>query len=201
MVSPKRFSEEEIENMLSLWRSGLNYTQIAIKIDRHKSTVGSIVRRCMTPEDKIRATELLSNPKRISDSHVDEVMKKWRMGMKYDEIAEEVGCTRGEIAGTIGRNKNLDERTSKFRHVTYNSFHEKQVPVELGPMKLEALPIKGPPRPAQTFIGIHFRECQWISGAITPDDRCKCMAKTGAGRTYCPSHEAKAKRVNYNAQQ
>lgn len=201
MPGRKVYSDELIESMLVMWRGGMGYTKIASKVGKSKGAIGAVIRRYMTKEDKIRAVELGLNPKRIEASRVDEVMKKWRAGKKYDEIAEEVGCTRGEIGGIIGRNKREDERTSKFRHVTYNSFHEKQVPVELGPMKLEALPIKATPKPAQTFIGIHFRECQWISGEVTPDDLCKCRAKTGSGRIYCPSHEVEAVRENYNAQQ
>ncbi len=45
-----------------------------------------------------------------------------------------------------------------------------------------------PPRPRVS----DFRTCQWIAGAPSWDDACKCGAPTLAGSNYCGPHHARA---------
>ncbi len=35
------------------------------------------------------------------------------------------------------------------------------------------------------------RTCQWIEGERSRDDRCKCLAPTVPGMSYCPPHLAR----------
>ncbi len=200
MGANRQYSEEAIENMLCLWRSGLNYPQIAAKIGKSKGAVKSAVRRYMTDEDKIRAADLLSNPTRISASRVDGVMKSWREGWKYVDIGKAHGFNMNQTKAIIGKNRTEKERASKRAQIRYSNFHQKSGAVKKCPTSLEPLPTETAPRPSQSFVGIHFRKCQWIAGKPSADESCKCGEKTGAGRVYCRSHEIKAVRADYNEQ-
>ncbi len=200
MEGNRQYSKEAIENMLCLWRSGLNYPQIAAKTGKSKGAVKSLVRRYMTDEDKIRAADLLSNPTRISASRVDGVMKSWREGWTYAEIAKAHGFNMSQTKAIISKNRTEKERGTKRAQIRYSIFHQKSGAVKKCPTSLDPLPTETAPRPSQSFVGIHFRKCQWIAGKPSADESCKCGEKTGPDRVYCPSHKEKAKRVNYNDQ-
>ncbi|CAO3404279.1 hypothetical protein [Azospirillum palustre] len=45
------------------------------------------------------------------------------------------------------------------------------------------------------FIAAPAKACQWIEGAPSPDDSCKCLAPSAPGVSYCPAHAQRAYRV------
>lgn len=45
------------------------------------------------------------------------------------------------------------------------------------------------------FIAAPAKTCQWIEGAPSPDDSCKCLALSAPGVSYCPAHAQRAYRV------
>lgn len=45
------------------------------------------------------------------------------------------------------------------------------------------------------FIAAPAKTCQWIEGAPSPDDSCKCLAPSAPGVSYCPTHAQRAYRV------
>ncbi len=192
MAMYRKYSDEIVNAMLEGWRGGMSYEEVGKQFNIGKGAIGSIIRRYRTEDDAKKFKE----SRTPAPEAVEETMIAWRAGHTYDEIAEKIGCTRGEVGGIINRHKDKDERGSKIRHVEYNSFHEKFTTTP-GPMDLE---IGNAPAPSRIFTGIHFPKCQWIAGEVGPDDHCKCGKKTGAGRVYCPTHETKAVRVNQNEQ-
>lgn len=50
----------------------------------------------------------------------------------------------------------------------------------------------GPAR--RTASGGAARICQWIEGAPSADDACKCGARTARGHSWCPAHLARVYR-------
>lgn len=195
MPANRKYSEEKIHLMLTAWRGGLRYKALGKKFGITSEAMGSLMRRYMNDEDK----ERMARSKTAQPDMVQETMDLWRTGMTYHFISEKVGYSQGVIAGIISRHKRKDETTSKIRDVKYSSFHHKKDSGGLGIMRLEIGQSSSKDEP-RIFTGIHFSKCQWISGKPSRDDRCKCMAKTGEDRVYCPSHEVEAVRKDFETE-
>jgi len=72
-----------------------------------------------------------------SKEMVEEIMRNWRSGLTYVQVAEKMKEPFGVVEGIIRRNKRAGERSARVNPQGFNSKHQKLVPIELGVMNLE----------------------------------------------------------------
>ena len=65
------------------------------------------------------------------------------------------------------------------------------------PIRQSDRAVRKPPQPRESpvivpagrrIVGPRRRQCQWIEGEPSGDDRCKCRRETARGLSWCPAH-------------
>ena len=128
-----------------------------------------------------------------TQERVDAILAAWRDGASYGAIAKRLDLEKNVVAGIVYRNKETGQMGQRaFRPPGWGP----------GPAPKRLEHHSGGHMPTgRTVVGTHkmasgarYRECQWIAGEPSADDRCKCGGATGANRVYCPAHEDRARR-------
>ncbi len=126
---------------------------------------------------------------RYKQETFDDIMARWRNGESQNSIGKLLNMTSGAVAGIITRSKLKSERSSRsFRPKGWSLLPPDQ-PIEVPPMK--TIITETP----SLFVREKKSLCQWIAGEPSADDKCKCGAKTGDTRLYCPEHELVARPI------
>ena len=123
---------------------------------------------------------------------VEAILAAWRAGATYDQAGKAFGLNKGMVAGIVERNKEPGEERVPLLRVPPAADSSGPAITRLARWNNNTgMPLRLA-RMAKMASGARFRECQWIPGEPSADDACKCGAKTGRSRVYCPEHEARA---------
>lgn len=203
------WSEEKTEQLRHLAGSGIQLREIADRLGATKGQVsGRLFRmgiflgrqrgRSGSRHGRTSRSEALAKKVEQAFAMYAQAAAAGAVCPTLDEISTALGglslsmgkrCTKvlvdsGRIRVRVFRNCRVVEIAATGQ--TTRLLEAQREPAKLSPVH-EAVP---PTPPAD--IGPPHRRCQWIAGEPSGDDSCKCLRETEPGRSFCPTHHARA---------